>query len=84
MNNNEKAHPSSLFVGGSAVNCQNFLSMEAELAEKEAVETPAGNSEDIADAGEIDVRVKPDPVPVHQAGEVGQCAVECEHKRVFV
>lgn len=71
MNNNEKARPSILFVGGSSVNGQNLLSVEAELAEKEAVETPAGNIEDIADAGEIDVRVEPDPVPVHQAGEVG-------------
>ena len=84
MNNNEKARPSSLFVGGSAVNGQNFLPAEAELPVQEAVEAPAGDVEDVAYAGEIDVRVKPDPVPVHQAGEVGQCAVECEHRRVFV
>ena len=64
-----------------AVKGENLRSAEAEFVVQEAVEGAPGNVQDPADAGEIDIRVEPDPLRLHQAEKGGKSIVECEHGR---
>ena len=71
------AADSGLFVARPAINGQNFLAAEAQLPIEETVEAPERHIQDPADAGEVDVRIQPDPVGFHQASKVRISSVEC-------
>ena len=70
---------SGLFRAGTAIKGKNLLPVEAELPVEETVETPGRDVEDPADAPEVDVRVEPDPVRLHQAEKERENVVRCEH-----
>ena len=80
-NNKGKATRSGYFVVRLAVKGENLVPAEAEFVVQEAVEGAPGDIQDPADAGEVDVRVEPDPVRLHQAEKGRERAVECKHGR---
>lgn len=73
------AADSGLFVVRPAVNSQDFFSAEAQLPVQKAVETPAGEIQDPADARKINVRVEPDLVGFHQAFKCGISVKQSVH-----
>ena len=79
MNNNEKALASSHFVGGPAINRQDFLPAESQILLQEAVEPVSGDAEPAADGGETDGRIEPDFLGVQQLGKVCEIIFGCEH-----
>ena len=79
MNNNEKALASSHFVGGPAINRQDFLSAESQILLQEAVEPMSGDAEPAADGSETDGGIEPDFFPVQQLGKVCEIIFGCEH-----
>ena len=66
-------------MGALAVNGEDFLAAEAELAEKTAVELPAGEAEPPADVAEADGRTEPVSFCIQEGGEAGKGGFECEH-----
>jgi hypothetical protein len=66
-------------MGALAVNGEDFLAAEAELAEKAAVELPAGEAEPPADVAEADGRTEPVSFCIQEGGEAGKGGFECEH-----
>ena len=80
-NNKGKATRSDYFVAQPAVKGKNLVPPEAEFVVQEAVEGAPRDVQYPADAGEVDVRVEPDPVRLHQAEKGGERALECKHGR---